>query len=164
MQPTRGSVDGVPLAAKPVRPRPGGTAAPVEASSADAVATRAAQSSQRRLAAIVGSAADGIATVAPDGIVLTCGNPRARPAPTGGTPLRHLLVEGVERGGEQDGGQEQQRPDHEIDGVPESTGKASVPRVMKTERSRPSVFHRAPGFTPSQPIGSAGADVSPLAR
>lgn len=49
---------------------------PVEASSADAVATRDAQSSQRSLAAIVESAADGIATVAPDGIVLTW-NPAA---------------------------------------------------------------------------------------
>lgn len=76
MQPTRGSIDRIPLAAKPVGRRPGRTAVPVEASSADAVATRDAQSGERSLAAIVESAADGIATVALDGIVLTW-NPAA---------------------------------------------------------------------------------------
>lgn len=51
-----------------------------------------------------------------------------------------------------------------IDGRPEMTRKASVPRLMKMVTSRPSVFHRSPGFTPSHRIGAAGAAVSPFAR
>ena len=50
------------------------------------------------------------------------------------------------------------------EGCPESTRNASVPRLMKMARLRPTVFHRSPGFTYSQPMGCAGADRSPFAR